>query len=265
MKKLIYQVALGPKHKLYEHCIESVAKYADRIGADHIVQREPILRIAPNPFMSNRECKKTNGWKKLGYMPIFEKENVFNYFDDYDMCCVIDADIYIRETALDIFDYLPEKIAVGSVYESDVPINEEYMNKIKQYSRMIQLFNMPWPMRKKTGFDFFNSGVMLYNSRLMKKALKGKTPKQFLEQPQLQDLINGKGPFKWQSDQITLNYWFAVNHIPVHHLPWVFNALYAAIPKVAMKDAQFIHFFLKDHLPDNGNDIEALMKDINDV
>ena len=73
MKKLIYQVAIGPQTNLYDYCTNSAEEYAKRIGADYIKQTQPILRIAPNPFMNEREGK-TGGWKKLGYMPIFEKE-----------------------------------------------------------------------------------------------------------------------------------------------------------------------------------------------
>ena len=81
MKKLIYQVAIGQQSKLYEHCTSSVEAYAKRIGADYKLQIGPIIRLAPDPFMNEREGK-TGGWKRLGYMPIFEKENVFNYFNE---------------------------------------------------------------------------------------------------------------------------------------------------------------------------------------
>jgi hypothetical protein len=135
MKKLIYQVCIGPKSKLYEYCTESVKAYAEKIGADYIIQKDPILRITPNPFLNQREGK-TGGWKKIGYMPIFEKENVFNYFKDYNMCCVVDADIYIKQNSPDIFKELDQDFALGSIYECDLPINDQYAQKINSYSRM---------------------------------------------------------------------------------------------------------------------------------
>ena len=54
MKKLIYQVYTGKRKKLYDFCTASVKKYADRIGADYIVQRQPILMIKPDIFQTNR-------------------------------------------------------------------------------------------------------------------------------------------------------------------------------------------------------------------
>lgn len=126
MKKLIYQVYLGQKTKLYDFCTSSVKDYAERIGADYVCQTTPILKIVPDLFNTDREGK-CGGWRKHGYMPIFEKENVFNYFKDYDQCCVIDADIYVPPTAPSIFEELKETVA--SVYEGDLPITAEYRQK----------------------------------------------------------------------------------------------------------------------------------------
>ncbi|NDB79775.1 hypothetical protein EB155_07895 [archaeon] len=262
MRKLIYQVAIGPKTQLYKHCTGSVQHYADKIGADYYLQTQPILRITPNPFLNQREGK-TGGWKKHGYMPIFEKENVFDLFAKYDKCCVIDADVYVRPDAPDIFDQLADDRAVASVYECDLPINNHYAEKIRSYSLMISLLKdvvKSWPVQQRTGYDFFNSGVMLYNSKLMLNALGGMNSKQFLQQPMLDNLINGVGPFKWQSDQITLNYWFKKKRIEVQRLDWRFNALYSTISEQDLSKAYFIHFFLKDHLPEKGENIEQLVE-----
>lgn len=262
MKKLVYQVAIGAQSKLYDFCTNSAKEYANRIGADYIKQTQPILRIAPNPFMNEREGK-TGGWKKLGYMPIFEKENVFSYFKDYDQCCVIDADIYVKPDAPDIFKDFGFRHAVGSVYEGDLPINDIYANKIRNYSQMIKMFQLDWERNNNTGYQFFNSGVMLYNSDMMNKILRGMTPKQFLEQPMLSDFINGKGPLKWQSDQITLNYWFKKNKIEVKKLDWKWNALYGAVKEDKIKECYFAHFFLRDHLPNKGENIEEIISYVN--
>ena len=57
----------------------------------------------------------------------------------------------------------------------------------------------------------------------MKKCLNGMTPKQFLNQMELEDFINGRGQLKFQTDQLTLNYWFKRNKIKVKHLDWKWN------------------------------------------
>ena len=124
---LIYQVYLGEEKKLYNHCTKSVKEYAKKIGAHYKILTAPKLRITPNIFRTDRR-DKTGGWKKLGYMAIFEKENVFDYFKDYKKCCVIDSDIYIRPTAPNIFNEISSE-TVASVYECDLPMEEAYAQR----------------------------------------------------------------------------------------------------------------------------------------
>jgi hypothetical protein len=63
-----------------------------------------------------------------------------------------------------------------------------------------------WNFQPRTGGEFFNSGVMLYNTNKMKEALNGMSPEEFLRQPMLKDFIDGTGHLKWQSDQMTMYY-----------------------------------------------------------
>ena len=254
---LIYQVYLGEEKKLYNHCTESVKRYAETIGADYKILTSPKLRITPNIFRTDRR-DKTGGWKKLGYMAIFEKENVFDYFKDYEKCCVIDSDIWIRPGSPNIFNEIDDE-TVASVYECDLPMNEAYAQKIKGYSTSIwSNYDYDWEWSPRTGGAFFNSGVMLYNSKKMLQALNGMSPRQFLEQGMLADFVDGVGPLKWQSDQMTLNYWFKAKGINVKKLNWKWNALYTAV--LDIKEAFFVHFFLKDKLPNGGENVEELME-----
>jgi hypothetical protein len=262
MKKLIFQTYIGKKLRLYDHCTSTVRKYAERIGADYLCQTVPTLKIKPDIFATNRH---PNAWEKHGgFMPIFEKENVFDHLKDYDMCCVVDADIYIRSTAPDIFKEMSDDYTVGAVYECNLPLTNQYAAKIKAYSancwRDYMQYNWNW--NNRTGGEFFNSGLMLYNSKNMLKALNGMTPKEFLQQPMLKDFIDGKGGLKWQSDQMTLNYWFKANNIDVKKLDWKYNAMFKAIVDEKVKEAHFVHFFMKAQLPENGEAIEFLMKQI---
>ena len=82
MKRLIYQVYVGKQSHLYNHCTNSVAEYCKAHDINHIVQREPILRIKPDVFATGRS--KESYEKHGGYLPIFEKENAFTYFKEYD-------------------------------------------------------------------------------------------------------------------------------------------------------------------------------------
>ena len=134
MKKLIYQVYVGKKSRLYNYCTKSVKIYADKIGADYICQTEPILRIKPDIFTTNRSRESYE--KYGGYLPIYEKENAFKYFDQYDQIAIIDADVYIRSSAPDFFKELETDYDFGAVVEKDMPINQTYYQKILNYSHM---------------------------------------------------------------------------------------------------------------------------------
>ena len=46
-------------------------------------------------------------------------------------------------------------------------------------------------------------------------------------------------------------------------LSWKWNALYTAIPDENIKEAYFVHFFLKDKLPNGGENVEELMEKVN--
>ena len=74
MDRMIYQVAVGKQSNLYEHCIKSVANYCKKYNLKHIVQTEPILKIRPD---INRTGRSKEAVERLGYLPIFEKENAF--------------------------------------------------------------------------------------------------------------------------------------------------------------------------------------------
>jgi len=263
MKRLIYQVYLGKKSKLYDHCTDSVAAYAKRIGADHIVQRTPTLMIAPDPFTTNRS--KESYEKHGGFLPIYEKENAFAYFKEYDQIAIIDADIYIRTGAPIIFDDLPIGFDFGAVIERSMPITAQYASKIKNYSNMQygmnplkQLFN--W--HPQTGADFYNMGMMVMN-KSFSEYLNGQTPMQFLRRPEFKPFIDGQGPWKWSTDQTLLNTFVKESGMRCKALDWKWNALYKAIDDYSVKRAHFVHFFLKDKLPKHGENVEELMKHVN--
>ena len=135
MKKLIYQVYLGKRSKLYDQCTASVKEYAKRIGAEYVVQRTPILMIKPDIFQTNRSNESY--MKYGGFLPIYEKENAFTYLKTYDKIAVIDADVWIRpECNESIFDEVGDEYHFGAVVERDMPITEKYKQKISNYSRM---------------------------------------------------------------------------------------------------------------------------------
>lgn len=251
---------MARQSKLYPHCITSVKEYCDQHGIDHIVQTTPKLFIRPDPFSMNRS---TDSYMKYGgYLPIFEKENAFDYLDQYDQIAIIDADIYIRPDSPNIFEEFGTSVAWGGVCEREMNIQDWYKNKINNYS------NMQYGMShgkngmdfkpNELGFEFFNMGLILMNSSLIKPYLKGQTAKQFIERPEFKDFVDGKGTWKWSTDQTLLNTWLKKENIPVVHMQPKWNGLFTAINN--LKECHFIHFFLKDKLPEHGENVEELMK-----
>jgi lipopolysaccharide biosynthesis glycosyltransferase len=257
MKRLIYQVYVGKRSKLYDHCTASVKKYADQIGADYHVQTTPILMIKPDPFQTNRS--KESYEKYGGYLPIYEKEVAFAYLKNYDQIAVIDADVWVRPNSPNIFDELTDEYDFGAVVEREMPITEKYRNKILNYSKMqySSIRNVDWKWTNDSGAEFFNMGVMLLNKKI-EKYLNGETPRQFLNRPKFKSFVDGLGPWKWSTDQTLLNTWVKEEKMKAKNLDWRYNGLYTANTKI--KECHFVHFFLKDLLPEKGENIEELMK-----
>ena len=261
MKRLIYQVYTGRQSKLYNHCTQSVANYARRIGVDYKVQRTPILMIKPDPFTTNRS--KESYEKYGGFLPIYEKENAFAFLDSYDQIAIIDADVYIRpECTESIFDAAGADVDFAGVLERDMPTTLAYTQKLANYTRMQYSHPNLQPMfdwSHPAGADFYNMGIMVLNKSIS-KYLNGETPKEFLSRPMFKPFIDGIGAWKWSTDQTLLNVWVKMERMKVKNLSFQWNGLFTGIEMDRIKQCNFIHFFLKDKLPNRGENVEELMK-----
>ena len=257
MKKLIYQVYTGKRSELYDHCTQSVKEYADRIGSQYLIQREPILCIAPDIFTTNRSRESYE--KYGGFLPIYEKENAFAYLDSYDQIAIIDADIFVRPDCDEcLFSASGTDCDFAGVIERTMAITPEYQAKIHNYSRMQYAHNsiselFDW---NNLGADFYNMGMMVINKSIS-KYLRGQTPEQFIRRPEFKNFVDGIGPWKWSTDQTLLNYWVKKERMVVNNLDWKWNGLFTANTNI--KECNFIHFFLKDKLPNRGENVKDLM------
>ena len=258
MKRLIYQVYVGKQSNLYDFCVNSVKNYCKKYHIDHHIQRIPKLRIRPDPFMTGRSKEATD---RLGYLPIFEKENAFEFFPEYDQIAIIDSDVWIRPNSPNVFYDLKTNHDFGGVIEREMPINEAYRSKIQNYSYMqySNLKDVDWKWDKNFGGEFFNMGIMILNKSIH-NYLNGQTPLQFVRRPEFKRFVDGEGNWKWSTDQTLLNYWMKKENIKVKHLSWKWNGLYTANTKI--KDCYFVHFFLKDKLPNRGENVEELIKNV---
>ena len=260
MKRMIYQVYVGKPSRLYDHCVNSVKEYCELHGIDHIVQRTPILRIKPDVFATNRS--KESYEKHGGFLPIYEKENALDYFKDYDQICIVDADIWIRSGSPNIFDMVNPDVDFAGVIEREMPVHKWYAEKLINYSRMQygQLHSNKTDFTpNKLGFEFYNMGLMLMNKSITEK-MKAKDARSFIQRSDFKDFVDGQGAWKWSTDQTLLNYWLKKDKVKEQHLDWKWNALYTAVKNPS--EAYFVHFFLKDKLPNRGENVEELMKNV---
>lgn len=257
MKTLIFQVAVGEVKPFYEICIKSAQKYAERIGADHFVLREPRLKI--NPLNSHR----SENALRLGFLPIYEKEVAFSYLDRYDAIAIVDSDIFIRDTAPSIFDELEDGTVFAGVLEKDMPLTPEYTKKIQAYSRgqYASLKDVQWDQNPNYGYAFYNMGLMVFTKELA-KYLNGETPEQFIRRPEFERFVNGEGNWRWSTDQTMLNYWVRKSGMKLQDLNWKWNALFKGIKDKKLPEAHFIHFFLANVLPQKGKEIPSIIADL---
>lgn len=263
MKRLIFQIYLPIRgeNNLYNTCVDSVAQYCKKHNIDHIVMREPKLRINPDMKRTNRN--KVGLMKEAGYLPIFEKEWAFTYLDQYDQIAVVDADIYVRPSAPNIFDDLPSEYDWGGVLERDLPTNQRHFNKIKGYSR--DMFSkapcnsVDWQWKDGVA-AFMNMGLMVFNKSIINHIPEWQDPAKFIHRPEYKDLVDGIGLYRFSTDQVLLNYWLKKSQAKVKYMDWKWNTLFGTTDEKSLKDAQFIHFFLKDHLPKKGENIMQLIE-----
>lgn len=258
MKRLIFQVYVGARSNLYDVCTASVVDYAMSIGAEYKVLLEPILRIVPDPETSGR----SDGASRLGYLPIFEKENSLAELQHYDQVAVIDADVWIRPGSPNIFETVHRHTDFAAVVEREMPLTAKYLRKIRRYSNEMfgSLDDVDWRW-DKDGAEFWNCGVIVMNKSLLER-LDGQTPREFLARPEFKRFVDGLGKWRYSTDQVLLCWWLRKERVNVQNLSWLWNGLYAAIKPGMAEQARFVHFFLRDHLPDKGENIEELIKEL---
>jgi hypothetical protein len=250
---LIYQVKVGETPAFYDDCIASVSRYCTKYGIDHLVQTKPVLKIRPLA-----SCRSTNALR-LGYLPIFEKAQAFSYLDRYERIAIIDADVFVRASAPNLFDELGDAAFAG-VLERDLPATDKHREKVRKYSegqyRLLTDVDWQWT---PAGAAFYNMGVMLF-AQAIRPYLNGETPEEFLRRPEFERFVNGEGHWRWSTDQTLLNYWIKASGMPVRNLDWRWNALFSAVNDVA--SAWFVHFFLAAKMAHGGAEIPGIIRSL---
>lgn len=260
-RRLVFQVSVGKhaKSRMYRTLTDRCEDYARRLGVEYQRLEEPVLRVTPSEH-SNRSVESYE--KHGGYLPIFEKLNALDFLSDFDEVAVIDADVYVRSESPSIFDQVSPTASLAAVVERKMPLSRDYVAKIKGYSRaqFQSLQDVDWRWNRR-GAHFFNLGVMVIRPSVMKD-FGVTSAREFLSMGENRPFIDGVGNWKWSTDQTLLNYWLKKTGSQVEELDWRWNVLYGAVRKTASYQGFFTHFFLRDLLPDKGENIDALLADV---
>jgi len=239
--RMVFQVAVGEVPPFYAKTMESVRSYAERIGADYESLTEPELRIVP------RASKRSENALRLGYLPIFEKEAAFSRLGRYDQVAIIDADVFVRSGAPDIFAEA-EGFDFAGVRECDLPLLPQYQRKIRNYAR---------DQYGDERFPYYNMGVTVWGKSMLSH-LQGQTPKQFIERPEFEPFVNGEGKYRWSTDQTLLNTW--VRGMRRKDLQWRWNCMYDYVqPRALWEGPHFVHFALAAKMPHKGAEIPEII------
>jgi hypothetical protein len=246
-KQLVFQVAVGETPSFYGPCLSSVAEYCKKHNFKHVVLDKPQLRIVP------KNSKRSVNALRLGYLPIFEKSVGFGL--DASRVAIIDADIFIRDGAPDIFADSGTDFA--GVIEREMPLLPHYRDKVRKYSegQYRSLTEVDWRWNQD-GAEYFNMGCMVLGEGF-RDYLDGQTPTEFLHRPEFERFVNGEGHFKWSTDQTLLNYFVKKSGMSVTNLDWRWNALYGAVRDI--EQAYFVHFFLSSKMPRGGAEIPDII------
>ena len=117
------------------------------------------------------------------------------------------------------------------------------------------------PNAANDAVKFASSYMAVPNSMMcITPFLKGDDAKSFINRLEFKDFVDGIGAWKWSTDQTLLNFFLKKYKVPTKNLNGKWNGLYSAVDNI--KECHFVHFFLKDLLPNGGENVEELMKTI---
>ena len=176
MKNCIYTVAIG-NNPIYNHCLKSIADYADKINADLIVD----------------EKEKIKGYPQLN------KLNILDYINKYEKILYLDADILVNSETLNIFEeynngnfyafnegkHIPERLKSLEQVTKELDKNEWTVGENGMMLSELEIEN------------YYNTGVMLFDKKhkkLFKKFdidlfIKNKNIQHYYEQTYLNYLL----------------------------------------------------------------------------
>lgn len=191
MNKIIFSVSVGGG-ECFRHCVESQKRYSKRIGSEYLVI---------DSWRNWNEDLKTD----------CEKRHAVELLKNFDKVLYLDADVFIKDDAKDIFDFYRDDnnlIMYNEVLFNGVQMDDHIKGLIKKNNLET------WGV---TGghYDWLNAGVILCTKGMGHEAAFHYDPKEFFkfdDLPMIYDM-----PF--------MNYMIFKNKISVTNLDERFNTM----------------------------------------
>jgi lipopolysaccharide biosynthesis glycosyltransferase len=136
-----YTIAINRVPDIFKHTIPTIEDYALKCDCDFIIRDKIEDHVLDNDF----------DYKNI----IMEKFAIKKLLKKYDRVLYIDADILIKNDALDIFKQCPDKSYVY-MYNEVKYNNVEYDRQIET---AVKTYKIKWS--KNEHYDWYNAGVML--------------------------------------------------------------------------------------------------------
>ncbi len=244
MRKLIYQFFCSeppvPLPDWAASSVFSMHRYAERIGADHHLQRE-LAVVSHYPNMTVQECYF---YEALG--PFY-----LDWCRDYDMVCIVDCDVLPTPNAADIFERFAGIPHLGLSTSTAGPFRVSRARlqglhvMVEQYLTRNGIPQETWPTEGGM-LKIYNSGVILAPQSTFAEMRAIDIGQLFAEEYPCdtggrKKRVTPKPPLGG-FDQAAINAHVVRNHCPVTEMGSEWNWSLHHCPWRGRENAQFLHY-----------------------
>lgn len=221
----IFTVAIG-ENDFFTYTLSSFEKYANKIGADLFVTKQPYIEFR-NIF--------------------FEKFRIIELLKIYKRVLYLDADILITPNADNIFNQYSDS---NCFYAYNENANTISMDRDKYVLPILDLVDYWQKIDGK--YQYFNAGVMLFSDSQINALLDYKKESE------------NENMLLWDCDQTLFNYLIVKHKIKFQPISYMYNRMNLGLldEKESRLNANFIHYAGAD-LENNGNKFLTIKKDYN--
>ena len=93
------------------------------------------------------------------------------------------------------------------------------------------------------------------------KYSKGQTSKEFIQDPEFKDFVDGVGFYKWSTDQMLLNWWVKKEQMKVKNMDWRYKlCMNPQLRNINRKKVTLSHSLERSFTRKRGENIEEILK-----